>query len=206
MILKTAIVADTNSNLTPQMAEELDVKLIPMPFFIGGETYLEGSTCTHSMFFEKLREGAEVFTSQPPLEQITHLWDLLLRDHDCILHFPMSSGLSGSCQTAKALATTRQVKEAKNTVTQIIEDTWNEYTGDVNNILLMDATAEPVSLTDERNPAPTSIQVLIRTQEIKEEKAEENETSAAAKENTTFWGRVSQMFRDFWNAVTGIFH
>lgn len=104
MILKTAIVADTNSNLTPQMVEELDVKLIPMPFFIGGETYLEGSTCTHSMFFEKLREGAEVFTSQPPPEQITHLWDLLLRDHDCILHFPMSSGLSGSCQTAKALA------------------------------------------------------------------------------------------------------
>ena len=116
-------------------------------------------------------------------------------------------GLSAALrQTAKALATTRQVKEAKNTVTQIIEDTWNEYTGDVNNILLMDATAEPVSLTDERNPAPTSIQVLIRTQEIKEEKAEENETSAAAKENTTFWGRVSQMFRDFWNAVTGIFH
>ena len=97
------------------------------------------------------------------------------------------------------------MKEAKNTVTQIIEDTWNEYTGDVNNILLMDATAEPVSLTDGRNPAPTSIQVLIRTQEIKEEKAEEDEASAAAKEKTTFWGRVTQMFRDFWNAVTGVF-
>ena len=115
-------------------------------------------------------------------------------------------GLSAALrQTAKALATTKQVKEAKNTVTQIIEDTWNEYTGDVNNILLMDATAEPVSLTDERNPAPTSIQVLIRTQEIKEEKPEEDEASAAVKEKTTFWGRVTQMFRDFWNAVTGVF-
>ena len=115
-------------------------------------------------------------------------------------------GLSAALrQTAKALATTKQVKEAKNTVTQIIEDTWNEYTGDVNNILLMDATAEPVSLTDGRNPAPTSIQVLIRTQEIKEEKAEEDEASAAVKEKTTFWGRVTQMFRDFWNAVTGVF-
>ena len=115
-------------------------------------------------------------------------------------------GLSAALrQTAKALATTKQVKEAKNTVTQIIEDTWNEYTGDVNNILLMDATAEPVSLTDERNPAPTSIQILIRTQEIKEEKPEEDEASAAVKEKTTFWGRVTQMFRDFWNAVTGVF-
>ena len=87
------------------------------------------------------------------------------------------------------------MKEAKNTVTQIIEDTWNEYTGDVNNILLMDATAEAVSLTDERNPAPDSIQVLIRTQEIKTEKAEEDEASAAVKEESTFWGRVTQMFK-----------
>ena len=116
-------------------------------------------------------------------------------------------GLSAALrQTAKALATTKQVKEAKNTVTQIIEDTWNEYTGDVNNILLMDAAAEAVSLTDSRNPAPDSIQILIRTQEIKTEKAEEDEESAAAKAQTTFWGRVTQMFRDFWGAITGIFH
>ena len=116
-------------------------------------------------------------------------------------------GLSAALrQTAKALATTTRVKEAKNTVTQIIEDTWNEYTGDVNNILLMDATAEPVSLTDPRNPAPDSIQVLIRTQEIKEEKAEEEEDTASAKAETTFWGRVAQMFKDFWGAITGIFH
>ena len=43
------------------------------------------------------------------------------------------------------------MKEAKNTVTQIIEDTWNEYTGDVNNILMMDAGAEAVSLTAARS-------------------------------------------------------
>ena len=116
-------------------------------------------------------------------------------------------GLSAALrQTAKALATTKQVKEAKNTVTQIIEDTWNEYTGDVNNILLMDATAKPVSLTDERNPSPSSIQILIRTQEIKEAEAETLDESAAAKEQSSFWGRVAQMFQDFWNAITGIFH
>ncbi|MCI9331052.1 MAG: hypothetical protein HFG05_02610 [Oscillibacter sp.] len=116
-------------------------------------------------------------------------------------------GLSAALrQTAKALATTKEVKEAKNTVTQIIEDTWNEYTGDVNNILLMDATAEAVSLTDGRNPAPTSIQVLIRTQEIKTEEPETAEDSVSEKEKTTFWGRIAQMFRDFWNTATSIFH
>ena len=116
-------------------------------------------------------------------------------------------GLSASLrQTAKALAATGGVRDAKDTITDIIEDTWNEYTGDVNNILMMDATAEPVSLTDSRNPAPSSIQVLIRTQEIKAEKEEEAEEAAAGKPATTFWGRIGQMFRDFWNAITGIFH
>lgn len=109
-------------------------------------------------------------------------------------------------QTTKALAATDDVRGAKKTITNIIEDTWDEYTGDVNNILMMDATAEPISLTDSRNPAPDSIQVLIRTQEIKAEEPEEAEEAAAVKEKTTFWGRVARMFRDFWNAVTGIFH
>jgi len=116
------------------------------------------------------------------------------------------NGLSAALrQTAKALAATDSVREAKKTITGIIEDTWDEYTGDVNNILMMDATAEPVSLTDGRNPAPSSIQVLIRTQEIKAEEPDGEEEAAAGKEKTTFWGRVAQMFRDFWNAVTGIF-
>lgn len=116
-------------------------------------------------------------------------------------------GLSAALrQTAKALGKTKDVKNAKNTITDIIEDTWNEYTGDVNNLLLMDATAEPVSLTDERNPSPTSIQVLIRTQEIKVEEPEEPEDPAQAKAETTFWGRIAQMFRDLWASVTGLFH
>lgn len=104
MTLKTAIVTDTNSGLTPDTARELGVHLIAMPFFVGGETYLEGTNLDHAMLFQKLREGEAVSTSQPPPEQLTQLWDKLLETHDYVLHFPMSSGLSGSCATAKALA------------------------------------------------------------------------------------------------------
>ena len=109
-------------------------------------------------------------------------------------------------QTAQAMAATGDVKDAKLTINTIIEDAWHEYTGDINNILLMDAEAQAVSLTDSRNPAPSSIQVLIRTQEIKADEPELEELSAAQKTETTFWGRVAQMFKDFWNAVAGIFH
>lgn len=107
--------------------------------------------------------------------------------------------------TAKTMGTAGQIKDAKTSICDIIEDTWDEYTGDVNNLLLMDATAEAASLTDSRNPSPESIQILIRTQEITMPDEDETEAEAAAEVQTTFWGRVAQMFKDFWAAITGLF-
>ncbi len=107
--------------------------------------------------------------------------------------------------TAKTMGTAGQIKDAKTSICDIIEDTWDEYTGDVNNLLLMDATADAVSLTDSRNPSPESIQILIRTQEITMPDEDETEAEAAAEVQTTFWGRVAQMFKDFWVAITGLF-
>ena len=107
--------------------------------------------------------------------------------------------------TAKTMSTAGQIKDAKSSICDIIEDTWDEYTGDVNNLLLMDATADAMSLTDSRNPSPESIQVLIRTQEITVPDEADDETETAAETQTTFWGRVAQMFKDLWSAVTGLF-
>ena len=97
-------------------------------------------------------------------------------------------------KTARSTDAVGDVKTAKDAINGIIEDTWNEYTGDINNLLLMDATA-----------APTSIQVLIRTQEIKKSDAPAESADQIQAAPSTFWGRVGQMFRDFWNALAGIF-
>jgi len=111
---------------------------------------------------------------------------------------------------AKSVSTTNDVKDAKDIVSGLIEDTWNDYTGDVNNLLLMDAAAEPVSLTDPRNPSPKSVQVLIRTQEIKVEEPEavtvSANTSTVENEPSTFWGRVAAMFTTMWSAIVGRLH
>lgn len=104
----------------------------------------------------------------------------------------LASVLRGAART---MSTAGEIKDAKTSICEIIEDTWDEYTGDVNNLLLMDATAEAVSLTDSRNPAPQSIQVLIRTQEITEPEEDEEEAAAAAAEKTTFWGRIARCSR-----------
>ena len=117
------------------------------------------------------------------------------------------SGLAAALrQAASGLATTNEVKDAKSSINSIIEDTWNEHTGDIDNLLNMDATAETISLTSPENPAPQSIQVIIRSQEIKAEEQDTEEAAKASPDKGTFWSRVAQMFKDFWVAITGIFH
>ena len=116
-------------------------------------------------------------------------------------------GLAATLRAAgNSMKKTNDVKAAKNNISSIIEDTWDEYTGDVNNLLLMDANAEAESLTDSRNAAPTTVQVLIRTQEIKADEGGNNDVETVHAQQTTFWGRVAQMFKDLWAAITGVFH
>lgn len=101
---RVAIVTDSNSGITQSMAKEYGVSVIPMPFYINEKTYFEDITLTQDEFYEHLKGDAEISTSQPSPADITELWDKLLETYDEIVHIPMSSGLSGSCQTAIMLA------------------------------------------------------------------------------------------------------
>ncbi len=101
---KIAIVTDSNSGITQSQAKEMGVSVLPMPFMIDEETYYEDITLSQPEFYEKLMTGAAVVTSQPTPESVMNLWDELLKENDEIVHIPMSSGLSGSCQSAMMLA------------------------------------------------------------------------------------------------------
>ena len=108
--MKIAIMTDSNSGITQKEANELGIYCIPMPFTIDGKEYEEDITLTQEHFYEKLMGGAEVFTSQPTIGIIAKKWDEILKTHDAIIHIPMSSGLSGSCQTAMMMADEDQYK------------------------------------------------------------------------------------------------
>ncbi len=99
-----AIVTDSNSGISQAEAEKLGIYVLPMPFIINGETYFEDINLTTDEFFEKMKNDADITTSQPSPKAITDLWKKVLKDHDEVVHIPMSSGLSGSCSTAAALA------------------------------------------------------------------------------------------------------
>lgn len=101
---KVAIVTDSNSGITQKWGEELGIYVLPMPFFIDGELYLEDITLSQEQFYEKLGADSEISTSQPSPGDVMDLWDKLLEDYDEIVCIPMSSGLSSTCETALSLA------------------------------------------------------------------------------------------------------
>ena len=101
---KVAVITDSNSGITQKQAEELGIRVIPMPFFINGEVFYEDINLSQEEFYKKLEDGADISTSQPSIGDILDLWDKTLKEYDEIVHIPMSSGLSGSCETAMMLA------------------------------------------------------------------------------------------------------
>lgn len=101
---KIAIVTDSNSGITQKEAKELGIFVVPMPFLIDEQECYEDITLTQEEFYHKLAGNATVSTSQPSMERLMKMWDRVLEEYDELLYIPMSSGLSGSCQTASMLA------------------------------------------------------------------------------------------------------
>lgn len=101
---KIAIVTDSNSGITQDQGRALGISVIPMPFYINEKMYLEGVTLTQEEFYKRLTQNEPISTSQPSPGEVCGLWDSLLKEYDEIVHIPMSSGLSASCETAMGLA------------------------------------------------------------------------------------------------------
>ena len=101
---KVAIVTDCNSGITQADGKEMGVFVLPMPFYIDDELFFEEITLTQEEFYQKMESDADIKTSQPAPGDVMKLWDDILKEYDEIVHIPMSSGLSGSCETAMMLA------------------------------------------------------------------------------------------------------
>ena len=101
---KIAVITDSNSGITFEEAKELGVRVVPMPFLIDGETYFEEISLSQEDFYKHLGDNVDISTSQPSPEDVMKIWDDALEEADSVVYIPMSSGLSGSCQTAVMLS------------------------------------------------------------------------------------------------------
>lgn len=98
------VATDSHSGILPHIAKELGVMVLPMPFYVEDDCYYEEVSITRQEFFEQLNAGKKVSTSQPSPEAVMDFWREGLKEYEQILYIPMSSGLSGACNTAKILA------------------------------------------------------------------------------------------------------
>lgn len=95
---------DSHSSITRSEAAKLGIRVLPMPFYLEEECFYEDVSLSREELYDKLRAGANVATSQPSPAEVMRFWDEALTEFETILYIPISSGLSGSCATAEALA------------------------------------------------------------------------------------------------------
>ena len=118
------------------------------------------------------------------------------------------SGLSGTLRkTASGFDQTPVIQNAKETVEDLVRDEWDSHTGDIDRLLLMDANAEAVSLTSEKNPAPTSLQIMVRTAEITadDDGDDAQDVDESFHAEGSFWTRLREIFRSIKMAVLSLF-
>ena len=103
--MKIAIATDTNSGITALEGEKLGVYVLAMPVNLEETIHYEGIDITSEQLYDAMRQHRDVSTSQPSPGQLMELWDgILAKGYDEIVYIPMSSGLSGSCQSAALFA------------------------------------------------------------------------------------------------------
>ena len=160
--MKIAVVTDSNSGITQSQAKEMGIFVIPMPFMINGETYEEDINLTQGEFYERLKEDAEISTSQPSPETVMTLWDQILKEYDEIIHIPMSSSLSSSCQTALMLSEDYdgRVQVADN---RRISITQRQAAKDAFEMASLGMEAKEICRELERTSGETSIYITIDT-------------------------------------------
>ena len=101
---KIGVCTDSHSSITQDEAARLGVRVLPMPFYIGEDCYLEDVSISRAELLGKLAGGADVSTSQPSPTSVMEFWDGALAEFEQIVYLPISSGLSGSCAAAQAMA------------------------------------------------------------------------------------------------------
>ena len=159
---KVAILTDSNSGSTQAQAEQMGVTVIPMPFFIDGVEYLEDINLSQEEFYEKLNNDADISTSQPSIGTLQDYFDKLLKDNDEVVFIPMSSGLSGTCQTATMVAGDYdgKVQVVNN---QRISVTMRQSVVDARELAEKGRTAEEIKNILEAHKMDSSIYITLET-------------------------------------------
>lgn len=102
---KVLIMTDSNSGVKIDEGKNMDVYVIPMPFFINGSEYLEELTLSQEEFYKFLKDDSvNISTSQPSAYYLNDIFEKSLKEYEQIIYIPMMSSLSATCASATTIA------------------------------------------------------------------------------------------------------
>jgi len=95
------IVTDSVSDISPAIAEELGITVVPLNVVFGNEIYRDGVDLTTDEFYQKLEHSQTLpTTSTPPLQTFIELYEKLAEETDEILVITISRKLSATGEAA----------------------------------------------------------------------------------------------------------
>ncbi|MCI9026720.1 MAG: DegV family protein [Lawsonibacter sp.] len=98
------ILTDSSADLSAEMAQELDVQVIPLSFIMEGRTYRDfpdNREMDPHLFYEALRQGEEATTAAVNVGQYTEALEPLLQAGKDVLILAFSSGLSTTYNSSR---------------------------------------------------------------------------------------------------------
>ena len=163
--MKTAVMTDSNSGITPEEGKKIGIYSLPMPVIIEGDVFYEGKNITQEEYYGAMTSGKNVTTSQPSPGDVMDMWDGILKEgYEQVVYIPMSSALSASCHAAI------QLSEEYDGKVQVVDDhrisvTMGESVLEAKWMANQGMTAEEIKKKLEENAYNSSIYIAVDTLE-----------------------------------------
>ena len=177
--MKTAVMTDSNSGITPEEGKKIGIYSLPMPVIIEGDVFYEGKNITQEEYYGAMTSGKNVTTSQPSPGDVMDMWDSILKEgYEQVVYIPMSSGLSASCHAAI------QLSEEYDGKVQVVDDhrisvTMRESVLEAKWMANQGMTAEEIKKRLEENAYNSSIYIAVDTLEYLKKGGRISSTKAA---------------------------
>ncbi|MBR6736924.1 MAG: DegV family protein [Clostridia bacterium] len=98
--MSIAITADSVIDLTPELLEKFNIKLIPISVIVGDDVYDDGVITTDEIFAYVKKTGVLPKTSACNETRYSENFSNLLKEYDGVIHFSLSSFMSASHMNA----------------------------------------------------------------------------------------------------------
>ncbi|KJR68253.1 DegV family protein [Bacillus sp. NEAU-CP5] len=104
--MKIAVVTDSTAYIPKEMREEHHIHMIPLQVVFGEKTFREETELDWRSFYKEVKNHDELpTTSQPSFGELIALYEELSKTYDAVISIHLSSGISGTYNSAASANT-----------------------------------------------------------------------------------------------------